>query len=203
MRSAAWLTAWLSKAESMVIRRMAEVAGMASKKHEQTEANSIPWQRCLVCLGRDCGLHGGHSKHSEVCAMPGRLHHMHLHLTRSLAMSTCGNKTQSMTHIWQIQYADEHALISIGVNFRLTHELDMLPNNHRCEQPKNIYPARVFCLKSLSLSPYYECKHYRASTMNPSNLKISMRTPWDCHTWGGSGGQKISFSQFEQGMPHD
>ena len=181
MRSAAWLTAWLSKAESMVIRRMTEVAGMASKKHEQTEANSIPWQRCLVCLGRDCGLHGGHSKHSEVCAMPGRLHHMHLHLTRSLAMSTCGNKTQSMTHIWQIQYADEHALISIGVNFRLTHELDMLPNNHRCEQPKNIYPARIFCLKShslsLSLSPYYGCKHYRASTMNPSNLKISMRTP--------------------------
>ena len=37
MRSAAWLTAWLSKAESMVIRRMTEVAGMASKKHEHAE----------------------------------------------------------------------------------------------------------------------------------------------------------------------
>ena len=152
MRSAAWLTAWLSKAESMVIRRMAEVAGMALKKHEQTERSRIIWQRCLVCLGSGCGLHDGRSKHSEVCAMPGRLHHMHVHLTRSLAMSTCANKTQSMTHIWQIQYADEHALISIGANFRLTHELHMLPNNHRYEQPKNHYPTRVFCLKSLSLA---------------------------------------------------
>ena len=180
---------------------------MASNKHEPTEANSIPWQRCMICLGSDCGLHGGHSKHSEVCAMPGRLHHMHVHLTRSPAMSTCANKTQSMTHIWQLQFAGEHALISIGAKFRLTHALDMLPNNHRCEQPKNIYPARIFCLKSLSLflslAPYYECKHYRASTMNPSNLKISMRTPWDCHACGGSGGPKFSFSQFEQGMPHD
>ena len=125
---------------------------MASNKHEPTEANSIPWQRCMICLGSDCGLHGGHSKHSEVCAMPGSLHHMHVHLTRSPAMSTCANKTQSMTHIWQLQFAGEHALISIGAKFKLTHALDMLPNNHRCEQPKNIYPARIFCLKSLSLS---------------------------------------------------